>query len=205
MNKNGNPCGYWLDFFMLMVKGNFNAASGTMEDDERDFLALRLATYQKMHLTPLEKHLFTPGKRLATVETDLGRFGLLVCWDMAFPELSRLLAMQGADVLLAPSAWEVPHEWSYRQMAAARALDNVVFVATCNHTGRAGKLNFFGRSAIYRPDGRLLNEAKQEDSRIVVAEIDLDVRQQLQDAFYSMWRDRRGDLYDLKWKGTNTP
>ena len=161
----------------------------------------RLATYQKIHLTPLEEHLFTPGRQLVTVDTEMGRFGLLICWDLAFPELSRLLALEGADVLLAPSAWEVPHDQSYRQMASARALDNVVFVATCNHTGRTDDLKFFGKSAIYGPDGRTLNEANREGSGLVVSKIDLGVRQQMKEGFFSMWRDRRNDLYDVRWKG----
>ena len=86
-------------------------------------------------------------------------------------------------------------------MASARALDNVVFVATCNHTGGTDDLKFFGKSAIYGPDGRALNEANREGSGLVVSEIDLGVRQQMKEGFFSMWRDRRSDLYDVRWKG----
>ena len=87
-------------------------------------------------------------------------------------------------------------------MASARALDNVVFVATCNHTGRTDDLKFFGKSAIYGPDGRTLNEANREGSGLVVSKIDLGVRQQMKEGFFSMWRDRRNDLYaDVRWKG----
>src|SRR5690606_15679440 len=63
------------------------------------------ATYRKIHLTPLEKHLFSAGNRLGAVKTELGTIGLMICWDMAFPELARLVEQQGADLILAPSAW----------------------------------------------------------------------------------------------------
>lgn len=164
----------------------------------------RVATYQKVHLNPLENHLFASGERLVTVETEMGKLGLLICWDLAFPEMARLLTLEGAELLLAPSAWEAPHDWSYRQMPLARAMDNVVYVATCNHVGQAGKLSFFGGSAIFGPDGKILGEAKQNVSDIVVADIDFNLRKNLEETFYTMQSDRRDDMYSLVWQGCRT-
>ncbi len=160
-----------------------------------------LATYQKMHLTPLEKHLFSAGDKLVTVKTELGTFGLMICWDMAFPELARLLEQQGADVILAPSAWERPYEGSYCRMAAARAMDNTVYLATCNYTDDDEDIQFFGRSAVYGPDGERLSGSQIEESSVVTAEIDLAKRQELKGKFYSMRSDERIDLYEIQWRG----
>ncbi|MBM7713949.1 putative amidohydrolase [Bacillus thermophilus] len=159
-----------------------------------------LATYQKMHLTPLEKHLFTPGGRLVTVKTELGTIGFVICWDMAFPELSRLLEKQGVDLILAPSAWERPYEDSYERMATARAIDNTVFLATCNYTGGKGEIQFFGRSAIYGPDGGMISGRPKEEKGIVVAPIEIGKRKELKESFYSMRVDERTDLYTILWR-----
>lgn len=160
-----------------------------------------LSTYQKMHLTPLEKHLFSPGNRLVTVKTELGTIGFVICWDMAFPELSRLLEKQGVDLILAPSAWERPHEDSYERMAAARAVDNTVFLATCNYTGGEGDIQFFGRSAIYGPDGGRISGDPAEEKGVMIAEIDVSLRNELKESFYSMRSDERTELYSIQWKG----
>ena len=159
------------------------------------------AVYQKMHLTPLEKHLFTPGNRLVTVQTEYGKIGFLICWDMAFPELSRLLAKEGVEVIIAASAWERPFDGSYKRMAAARAMDNTVFLATCNYTGGDEALQFFGQSAIYGPDGERISEERTEEPTIVVAQIDLTRRKVLEEQFYSMRTDERTGLYSIQWKG----
>ncbi|MBD8005789.1 carbon-nitrogen hydrolase family protein [Bacillus norwichensis] len=160
-----------------------------------------LATYQKMHLTPLEKHLFSAGNKLVTVRTELGNFGFMICWDMAFPELARLLEQQGADIILAPSAWERPYEGSYCRMAAARAMDNTVYLATCNYTGEDEDIQFFGRSAVYGPDGERISGSQTEEGSVVTAEIDIAKRQELKEKFYSMRSDERIDLYEIQWKG----
>ncbi|RST77611.1 carbon-nitrogen hydrolase family protein [Siminovitchia acidinfaciens] len=155
-----------------------------------------LDTYQKIHLTPLEKHLFSAGDRLVTVKTELGTIGMMICWDMAFPELARLLEKQGADVILAPSAWESPYEAPYHRMASARAMDNTVYLATCNYTGGKGDIQFFGRSAIFGPDGEVISSQTGD----VTAEIDIEKRQELKENFYSMRSDERRDLYKIQWR-----
>ncbi|GIN95128.1 hypothetical protein J6TS1_09980 [Siminovitchia terrae] len=160
-----------------------------------------LTTYQKMHLTPLEKHLFSAGDKLVTVKTELGTFGFMICWDMAFPELARLLEQQGADVILAPSAWERPYEGSYCRMAAARAMDNTVYLATCNYTGDDEDIQFFGRSAVYGPDGGIISGKVTEESSLAFAEINIEKREELKETFYSMRSDERSDLYTVQWKG----
>lgn len=151
--------------------------------------------YRKIHLTPLEKGVFTPGSDLVTVETELGKIGLMICWDLAFPELARSLAIKGADLIAAPSAWEVPYDAPFVQFAAARAIDNTVYVAACNHIGTSEELSFFGKSGIYAPDGMTISMAGEHEERIITASLDYDWREEIKQTFFTMLADRRPNLY----------
>ncbi len=172
------------------LKGNiYNAIQ--MVDPEGNLAA----NYRKIHLTPLEKELFTPGSELVTVKTELGIIGLMICWDLAFPELSRTLALKGTDLLVAPSAWEVPYDTPFKLFGAARAIDNTVFVAACNHVGTSEELSFFGKSSIYGPDGKIIASSSNGQEDLIVADIEYDWRNELKTTFYNMLKERRIDLY----------
>lgn len=157
-----------------------------------------LANYRKIHTTNLEKEIFAPGDDAVSVETPLGTIGLLICWDLAFPELSRLLALRGAQLLLAPAAWEKPFDDPFIHFARARALDNTIYLAACNHTGGSGQLSFFGKSALYGPTGQVLASAEGEEPGIMIGEIRLAELQEERSDFYTMLKERRTDLYSLK-------
>jgi 5-aminopentanamidase len=154
-----------------------------------------LANYRKIHLTPLEKDYFQAGDKSVVVDTSLGRIGLMICWDLAFPELARLLAVEGAELLLAPSAWEDPFNKPYLNFGMARAIDNTVFLASSNHIGSSSSLEFFGQSSIYGPDGEVLSRAEAYKDEIITADILKDSRQKLKDEFFSMLEERRLDIY----------
>lgn len=151
--------------------------------------------YRKIHLTPFEKEVFTPGSDLVTVETDFGKIGLMICWDLAFPELARSLALQGADLIAAPSAWEVPYDAPFVQFAAARAIDNTVYVAACNHIGTSEGLSFFGKSSIFAPDGTTVSMAGENEEKIITASLQYEWREDIKKTFFTMLADRRPDLY----------
>ncbi|WP_078409142.1 carbon-nitrogen hydrolase family protein [Priestia abyssalis] len=151
--------------------------------------------YRKIHLTPLEKEVFTPGSDLVTVETELGTIGLMICWDLAFPELARSLALQGADLIAAPSAWEAPYDAPFIQFAAARAIDNTIYVAAGNQIGTSEGLTFFGKSAIFAPDGTTISIAGENEERIITASLHYDWREDIKNTFFTMLADRRPDLY----------
>lgn len=154
-----------------------------------------LANYRKIHLTPLEKGVFEPGSELVSVQTGIGKIGLMICWDLAFPELSRALALEGADLILAPSAWEDPYDGPFYQFGAARAVDNTVYVATCNHIGQSEDLSFFGKSAIHAPDGTVVNMGKEGKEQIIVASLDYRWRDEIKENFFTMMADRRPGVY----------
>ncbi|SDI63396.1 Carbon-nitrogen hydrolase [Alteribacillus bidgolensis] len=150
----------------------------------------RVDTYRKIQLTKEEKQLFNSGSTLSVVETEVGIIGMMICWDLAFPEISLELAKNHASLFLAPSAWEMPYNHSFHQFAAARALDHTVFTAASNHIGENTPLHFFGESAIYRPDGSLYSRGPEDYPAFVQAEIDYVYQNYCENHFYNMNVDR---------------
>ena len=148
------------------------------------------ANYRKIHLTPLERGIFSPGNEIVAAKSEIGNIGLMICWDLAFPELARALAIKGANLLVAPSAWERPYERSYQQFAAARAIDNTVYLATSNHISKSGRLSFFGHSSIFAPDGSTIVKAGSEET-LLTASLNENWRKELQESFFTMLNERR--------------
>ena len=169
----------------------------------------RLAgSYRKMHVPddPLffEKFYFAPGDSgFHAFDTALGRIGVLICWDQWFPEAARLLAMDGAELLLYPTAigWidgEADEEnqaqrESWRVVQRGHAIANGVFVAAVNRTGQEDKLRFYGSSFVSDPQGRVLAEAQEEEQTLLV-DCDL-ARVEEQRRGWPFLRDRRVDAY----------
>ncbi|MCQ6267815.1 carbon-nitrogen hydrolase family protein [Fictibacillus sp. WQ 8-8] len=154
-----------------------------------------LANYRKIHLTPLEKEFFSSGSEAVAVQTDIGKIGLMICWDLAFPELARALALQGAELLIAPAAWERPYDGSFLKFGMARAIDNTVYVAAPNHIGQSENLSFFGKSVIYSPDGTAMVSAEGDEEGTLVAELDYKKRNEIKKSFFTMLEERRTDIY----------
>lgn len=135
------------------------------------------AAYRKSHLYgPYERQWFrpeAPSSILATIEGI--RLGMLICYDVEFPENVRRLAQAGADLVVVPTA--LPSGWSgafiAEHMIRVRAFENQVFVAYVNHCGADDRFAYAGLSRIAAPDGRLLAEAPAESEALIVAEIDL--------------------------------
>ena len=102
---------------------------------------------RKCHLFPDEVSTTTPGDRLAVFETDKVKLSLLTCYDLEFPEAARLVAVQGAELLLSPSATASVHGyWRVRHCAQARCVENQVFVAHCSLLGSRGRGPLLWRS-----------------------------------------------------------
>lgn len=129
--------------------------------------------YRKTHLPFMGADRFcAPGDRLEPVDTPWGRIGVLVCFDLRFPEPARTLALKGADLILVPTNWPQGAEISADHIALARAAENRVFVATCNRVGEERGFRFIGRSKIVAIDGGVI-EAAEGDETILSADIDL--------------------------------
>ena len=124
--------------------------------------------YRKIHLFSLlgEDRAFCGGDRWLLAETSLGKIGVIICYDLRFPELTRRLALEGARVICVPAQWPKPRQEHWRTLLRARAIENQLFVVSCNACGRIGKLDFFGMSMIINPKGELLAEAGEEQCEI---------------------------------------
>ena len=130
--------------------------------------------YRKTHLPFLGVDRFVaPGDEPpATFDTPLGRIGIEICYDLRFPELTRALALGGAEIVVHPTNWPTAVKPLADFLTRARAAENRVFLMTANRVGRERATRFFGRSQIVAPDGARLVEAGEEAEELVVAEID---------------------------------
>lgn len=135
-----------------------------------------LENYAKIQLYgDYEKDLFAPGTEPSPIiEYEGMHFGLLVCFDVEFPERVRDLAQRGADAVLVPTA--LPDSAAGAFIAASvlpvRAFENQLFIAYANHTGRDGRFTYQGCSCIAAPDGALLARASAENAQVIVADCD---------------------------------
>lgn len=163
-------------------------------------------SYRKVH-QPLGEHLsYAPGDGYRAFDTPVGRMGLQICYDKAFPEAARVLALDGAEIVASLSAWPAARtataedlqedRWTYRfnLFDGARALDNQVFWVASNQSGTFGSLRYVGNAKVVDPGGNVLATTLL-GAGLAVARIDVD------DTFRAMrggmfhLRDRRPDAY----------
>jgi predicted amidohydrolase len=133
-----------------------------------------LADYQKVHLKGEQRLTFRPGFRTVAVETSFGVVGLLVGWDLAFPEAARCAALTGAELLCVCGSWEKPHAHEWRSYCFSRAYENAAFVAACNRVGDEPTYSFFGDSLVVGPRGVVHTRLEGEEPRVAIATVDLD-------------------------------
>lgn len=151
--------------------------------------------YSKIHLFRLmdEEKYLQSGDKLGRLELDGVPAGMMICYDIRFPELSRRLALGGAQVLFVPAEWPNPRLHHWRTLLTARAIENQMFVISCNRVGISGTTEFFGHSMVIDPWGEVLAEGDESEC-IVRATIDLglvkDVRGRI-----PIFEDRRPALY----------
>ncbi len=131
-----------------------------------------VARYRKTHLWAAESKWARPGNRLVTCQTELAHFGFMLCYDTRFPEVSRVLALRGAEVLLVASAWRASHVEEWRLCARARALDNGIFVAGCDAILDADHFKCAGGSLIVGPAGEIMVQANYSEENLIIADID---------------------------------
>ena len=159
----------------------------------------RLFRYDKMYLPafgPFEERVFfAEGKDVMVAEGMHAKIGLMVCYDMFFPELSKLETLLGAQMLVNISAAPTTSRPFFRRVMPGRAVENAIYVAYCNMVGVHGSLVFGGGSVLYSPRGDELVRAKDLEEDIVEQEIDLaeiDVARR----FRPTVRDTRVELLD---------
>ncbi|AZZ52388.1 carbon-nitrogen hydrolase family protein [Rathayibacter festucae] len=165
-------------------------------------------SYRKVH-QPLGEHMsYSPGPGYSVFETPVGRVGLQICYDKAFPEAARSMALDGAEIIASLSAWPAARtataenlqedRWTYRfnQFDIARALDNQVFWLASNQSGTFGSLRYVGNAKVVDPGGNILATTLLGSGMAVA---DIDVRGTFEAMRGGMFhlRDRRPDAYDI--------
>lgn len=136
--------------------------------------------YRKLHIAPPERGLFSAGNDIPVFESLGLRFGIQLCYDAHFPELSTAAALKGADVLFMPHASPRGNPegkfQSWMRHLTARAYDNSVFVIACNQTGENGAgLSFPGVAAVLDPTGSVIEKYTGGKESMLVAELKADV------------------------------
>ena len=173
--------------------------------------------YRKMHIPDdpayYEKFYFTPGDLgFHPIQTSVGRLGVLVCWDQWYPEAARLMALQGADLLIYPTAIgyessDTPDEQERQRMAwqtvqRGHAVANGLPVVTVNRVGlepdpsrQTNGIQFWGTSFVAGPQGELLFEAPKDKEVATIVDVDMQRSEQVR-RWWPFLRDRRIDAYN---------
>lgn len=166
--------------------------------------------YRKMHIPDdpgyYEKFYFTPGDLgFHPIQTSLGKLGVLVCWDQWYPEAARLMALQGAQLLIYPTAigWDpndTPDEQQRQRTAwqtvqRGHAVANGLPVVTVNRVGDEDGVPFWGTSFVAGPQGELLYEAPADQEVAVAVDVDMQRSEQVR-RWWPFLRDRRIDAYN---------
>ncbi|MFB6343665.1 GNAT family N-acetyltransferase [Saccharicrinis sp. FJH62] len=167
--------------------------------------------FEKLHVTPDEAKVWglQGGQKLKTFDTDCGKIGVLICYDIEFPELSRLLANEGMDILFVPFLTDTQNGYSrVRNCAQARAIENECYVAIAGSVGNLPKVHNmdiqYAQSIVFTPcdfafpTNGIKAEATPNTEMILIADVDLDMLREL-NQFGSVrnLKDRRSDLYSI--------
>lgn len=154
-------------------------------------------TYRKIHLfSPMEEDkYFTPGNLLKTVKTDFGTIGLSLCYDIRFPEMFRLMSMQGAEIIIVAAEFPEPRLDHWLTLLKARAIENQLYIVAVNRCKGNRLYNFLGNSVIIDPWGEILVNAEKEEG-IFSHEIDLSFVHEVRSRIPS-FQDTKREFFNL--------
>ncbi len=197
-------------FFEKRMAGIYHNSAYIIDTDGSD-----AGLYRKMHIPDdphfYEKFYFTPGDiGFKAFPTEKGKIGTLICWDQWYPEGARLTALQGAEVLFYPTAigWHpiekeqygVNQHGAWMNVMKGHAVANGVYVAAANRIGLeqyiegSAGIEFWGSSFIAGPQGEILAQASHDKEEILIAEVDLDLQENVRQN-WPFFRDRRIDAF----------
>ena len=210
-------------FSELSISYNINIITGSMPEIvdgslyNVGYLCRRDGTierYEKLHVTPDEAKVWgmIGGSQIKAFDTDCGKIGILICYDSEFPELSRLLADEGMDILFVPFLTDTQNGYSrVRNCARARAIENECYVAIAGSVGNLPKVHNmdiqFAQSMVFTPcdfafpANGIKAEATPNTEMILIADVDIDLLRELhQFGAVKNLKDRRTDLFSLSKK-----
>ncbi|MEE4114592.1 MAG: carbon-nitrogen hydrolase family protein [Marinilabiliaceae bacterium] len=208
-------------FSELAISYNINIITGSMPElvdgslYNVGYLCKRdgaVERFEKLHVTPDEYKVWglQGGNKIKAFDTDCGKIGILICYDIEFPELSRLLADEGMDILFAPYLTDTQNGFSrIRNCAQARAIENECYVAIAGSVGNLPKVHNmdiqYGQAMVFTPcdfsfpANGIKAEATPNTEMILIADVDIDLLRELhQFGSVRNLKDRRKDIYQLK-------
>lgn len=161
--------------------------------DNQGFL---IGSYRKVHLFTLNKEekYFEPGQSLALCQIENIDIGLMICYDLRFPEHARKLILSGAKILLICAAWPKERIEHLLLLAKASAVENQCFVLLANRVGTDDNLTFGGSSCFIAPDGEVLEQASVNEESLISYIVDWDYLTKIRNRI-SVFDDRREELY----------
>jgi omega-amidase len=154
-------------------------------------------TYDKIHLVPMldEPAYLTGGaEKVKIFELDGVKMGIIICYDLRFPELARSLALEGAEVLYIVAEWPTARIDHWKVLQIARAIENQFFVVSCNRIGYYNGEDFAGGSMIIDPHGKILQMGSETEEETLVESISLDLAKDIRKAV-PVFESRVPDMY----------
>lgn len=208
-------------FSKLAVSYNINIITGSMPEMENEalynvgYICTRdgaIDRYEKLHVTPDEDKVWglKGGDKIKAYDTDCGKVGILICYDVEFPELGRILADEGIDILFVPFLTDTQNGYSrVRNCAQARAIENECYVAIAGSVGNLPNVHNmdiqFAQSMVFTPcdfafpTNGIKAEATPNTEMILIADLDLDLLTELHEhGSVRNLKDRRKDVYQVK-------
>ncbi len=157
-----------------------------------------LGKYRKMHLPTHsvfeERRYFRSGYQTPVFETNLGKLGITICYDIFFPEITRALRLQGAKFIICISASPAVRRKFFETLTTARAIENTCFLAYVNLVGIEDGLQFWGGSRLIGPSGAIITRSKYDEEDLSFANVNYEDLRPIE-AFVPTLRDLRPELY----------
>ncbi|WP_339164352.1 carbon-nitrogen hydrolase family protein [Siminovitchia sp. FSL W7-1587] len=169
----------------------FNAAAFIQKNGEVQ------GVYRKVHLFEWEKDIFTAGNEGPLFTMEDGKIALMMTFDAGFPEMSRIYALNGAEMIVVLSAHVVPYQIYHKIMMRARALENQLFLAVVNKVGLEEQSVYFGESAIISPYGDYLNKTDHQE-KVIIESIDLSLVYKTRESLSMKYLENRNVNYFKK-------
>ena len=167
-----------------------------------------IAKYHKLHTFDVtlpdgtvcdESARIHPGDEIVTVDTELGKLGFAICYDIRFPELFRIMALEGAQVIFTPASFTMPTgKDHWEPILRTRAIENGLYIVAAGQIGKKARFAAYGNSMVVDPWGTVISRAKDQPG-ITYGEIDLDYLDKIRQQIPSL-KNRRADVYTLERK-----
>ncbi|MFQ6583421.1 carbon-nitrogen hydrolase family protein [Priestia megaterium] len=152
-----------------------------------------VGTYRKIHLFDHENSYFTSGDSIPVFDTPQGKFGVMITYDMEFPEVARILALKGAEVVFVLCANMIPYEHHQHVYLRSRALENHIFIAAANKVGLEDDYVYFGESEVINPNGHCVFKSLNNED-LAIVDIDLSSSANSKEILNYL-NNRKSDLY----------